>query len=420
MRPLGIPTIRARAQQALLVLALEPWFEAIAEPGVYGYRKGRGCADALYRIRSGILRSPRWVLDADIEKFFDRVDHDALLAKVDAPGFMKSAIRRMLKARILCDGELLDPETGTPQGGVLSPLLANLVLHGLETMLAQAPHQGKPWLCVRYADDFVVLTDTREDAVKAQALVSAWLAPMGLNLKNSKTRIAHTLHRVDCAPAGFDFLGVRVWQKQLGKYGGKESLGNVVTLLHPSAKSVAAHVASLGELFRSVQCPEGLISAANRKIRGWVGYFRAFNAKSAFSTLDHHLWWTSWKWGRRNFKGLGKRERKARLYPKGWRFEPATGYRLCLHAETPIHRHTLVRSDARYFSREWHYWATRTGRYPLVPDGLAALLKRQNGRCMACGDRLTGRVMVTRAAKDGRLSACHAPTCSEAVSSGRS
>ena len=217
LRPLGIPTMRARAQQALLVLALDPWFEAIAEPHVYGYRRGRSCIDALERIRANIARTPRWVLDADIEKFFDRVNHSALLAKVDAPRFMKDAIKRMLRAKIFEQGELLDSELGTPQGGVLSPLLANLALHGMETAINDRFPRKRPILCVRYADDFVVLADTREDAEAARTLVADWLRPMGLNLKDAKTRVTHTLESVDGGRPGFEFLGIRVWQKQLGK-----------------------------------------------------------------------------------------------------------------------------------------------------------------------------------------------------------
>src|SRR5579883_256590 len=222
-RALGIPVMRDRAAQALAKLALEPEWEARFEPNSYGFRPGRSCHDAIEAIWSGINKKARYVLDADIAKCFDRINHQALLNKLHTFPTLRRAIRAWLKAGVLEGKELFPTPEGTPQGGVISPLLANIALHDLETAVRAAfpsrkaghPSAWKP-LVVRYADDFVVMHEDLAVIERVQQIANAWLADIGLELKPSKTRITHTL-RVHSGNVGFDFLGFHVRQFPVGK-----------------------------------------------------------------------------------------------------------------------------------------------------------------------------------------------------------
>ena len=187
LRPLGIPTIADRALQQLIVFALEPEWEAHLAPHQYGFRRGRSCHDALIHIRKHIQRSPKWVLDADIEKFFDRLDHSALMEKLDTWPRMRIAISRILKSGAMDGNELVPSDQGTPQGGPLSPLLANIALSGLERALDAAIPAGstvegikvnQPPRIVLYADDFVVLHEHHAVVEAAKVFIEGWLRPL--------------------------------------------------------------------------------------------------------------------------------------------------------------------------------------------------------------------------------------------------
>ncbi len=180
-RPLGIPTMRDRAQQALVKLALEPEWEARFEPNSYGFRPGRSAHDAVAAIYNFIRLKPKYVLDADIAKCFDRINHAALLAKLAPLPPIARLVRGWLKAGIVDKGETLYPEAGTPQGGVISPLLANVALHGLETALVRSLPSGKPPPgVIRYADDFVILHEDLATLHELRTVAEKWLADMGL------------------------------------------------------------------------------------------------------------------------------------------------------------------------------------------------------------------------------------------------
>lgn len=207
-RPLGIPTIRDRALQALTKMALEPEWEAKFEPNSYGFRPGRSCHDAIEAIFNAIRYKSKFVLDADIANCFDRINHKALMDKMETSPTIRRQIRGWLKSGVI-DGRSFNPsKAGTPQGGVISPLLANIALHGLENdikqeLLPYLPKQ-KGWglkarlkslSIIRYADDFVILYEQKEVIDRARTVVEKWLDPMGLGLKDAKTRISHTLEK---------------------------------------------------------------------------------------------------------------------------------------------------------------------------------------------------------------------------------
>ncbi len=233
-RPLGIPTMEDRALQALAKLGLEPEWETRFEANSYGFRPGRSCHDAIGAIFCAIKHKSKYVLDADISKCFDRINHDALLLKLNTYPTLRKQIRAWLKAGVM-DGKKLFPTTeGTPQGGVISPLLANVALHGIEELIVGlAPKfdmrdsrghtlglrdKIKSISCIRYADDFVILHEDIEVIKLCKSEIEKWLCGIGLELKPSKTRISHTLNKLNDENPGFNFLGFNVRQFPVGKH----------------------------------------------------------------------------------------------------------------------------------------------------------------------------------------------------------
>jgi RNA-directed DNA polymerase len=213
-RGLGIPTIYDRALQALVKLALEPEWEARFEQHSYGFRPGRSCHDAIEAIFKAICRQAKYVLDADICKCFDQINHNALLDKLNTFPTLYRQIRAWLKAGIM-DGKMLFPTSeGIPQGGIASPILANIALHGLEQQVNQVSPKAR---LIRYCDDFVVLHEDLQVIHQCQQRISRWLHEMGLSLKPSKTHISHTLNPYQ-GRVGFDFLGFTVRQFSVGKH----------------------------------------------------------------------------------------------------------------------------------------------------------------------------------------------------------
>ena len=399
-RPLGIPTMGDRAAQALLKLALEPEWEAVFEPNSYGFRPGRSVHDAIGALFTGIKAKPKYVLDADIARCFDRIDQQALVHKLHTTPTFRRAIRAWLKAGVLEGPTLFPTEAGTPQGGVRSPLLANVALHGLETAIVSAfPATGTKKgvvapIVVRYADDFVVLHPDLPCVERAQAVATSWLADMGLELKPSKTHVGHTLHAYGGQAAGFDFLGFTVRQFRVGKtHSGKTRAGarlGFKTIIRPSKAALGRHARALGQKVRyhKAATQAALIGQLNPIIAGWSRYYSAVVAKAAFSDMDHVLFAQLRRWGRRRHPGKSAHW-VARQYwhpEQGrWRFATRDGMSLRKHATTAIRRHVKVRSAKSPFDGDWSYWAARTGRHPSLPGYVAAVLRRQGGRCVWCG-----------------------------------
>lgn len=302
VRRLGIPTVADRVVQAALKLVLEPLFEADFEPVSYGFRPLRRAHDAIAEIHYFGTRGYRWVLDADIEACFDRIDHAALMDRVRARVKDKRVLRLVkafLKAGILTElGQHQDTHTGTPQGGILSPLLANIALtvldehlHGpwkpdgvmaTEYQRARRRANGLPtWRLVRYADDFVVLVNgSRDDTEALREDVSRVLEPLGLRLSPAKTQVTHLAD-------GFDFLGFRVqWRRKQGT-----NKWYVYTFIGDRPiRSLKAKIRALTH--RTSQQNLGFVLIRlNQIMRGWATYFKHAVAKHTFSNLDHFAWW---------------------------------------------------------------------------------------------------------------------------------
>jgi RNA-directed DNA polymerase len=384
-RPLGIPVMRDRAEQALVKLALEPEWEARFEPNSYGFRPGRCPQDAIEAIFNHIRLKPKFVLEADIEKCFDRIDHQALLAKLNSIPTINRLVRGWLKAGIFENGVISASEAGTPQGGIASPLLANIALHGLETVIMAAfPKRHRPAI-IRFADDFVILC---EDVSKLQAsrnLAEKWLAEMGLTLKPNKTFITHTLYEYE-GRTGFDFLGFTIRQFVVGKHHSKRGYKVVIK---PSVKAQKRHLEQMEELIRTHRGSNqtALIAALNPWIRGWTNYHRACSAKKIFNRMDHQLHWKLSKWAKWQNPRKSCLWRKHRYWlRKRNRFDFSDGKAtLAKYADTPIKRHVKVLGSKTPFDGDWAYWIDRLGRDPSKPKRVVTLLKRQEGRCMLCG-----------------------------------
>ncbi len=305
-RPLGIPTLHDRALQALVKQALEPEWEARFEANSYGFRPGRSGQDAVEAIYSTINKKAKYVLDADIAKCFDRINHDALLTKLATFPVLRRQIKSWLKAGLMEGGELFPTAEGTPQGGVISPLLANVALHGMETALHQAFAYGirtvgdqRKWVSkvqlIRYADDFVIIHEDRATVEMARTLITEWLKPMGLELKPSKTRLIHTLQEVD-GHVGFDFLGFTVRQFRAGKhrtgYYKKGVPLGFKTSVRPSKAGVKRHYRQLAMIVNAHKSkPQSeLIAVLNPVIRGWTNYYSRAVSKRTFTRLGHLLY----------------------------------------------------------------------------------------------------------------------------------
>jgi RNA-directed DNA polymerase len=398
-RPLGIPTIHDRALQTLVKLALEPEWEARFEPNSYGFRPGRSCHDAIEAIFNATAHLEKHVLDADIAKCFDRINHDALLDELNTGPKLRRQIKAWLKAGVLDHGELFPTERGTMQGGTISPLLANVALHGMEGLLVQrfptklhkrfyAPQ------VIRYADDLVVLHKDRAIIEQCQEVLAEWLQNMGLELKPSKTRIAHTRNALE-SEAGFSFLGFNIRQYAVGKtQSGKDTRRQRVgfkLFIKPSKSSIKRHIHQLGVTVGRHQHKEQtrLIRALNSLIIGWCRYYSTVVSQDIFEKLEYLLFARLFAWAKRRHPNKSKWwivDQYWRITKgKGWRFQPpGSDYQLYQHRSTPIRRYVKVQERRSPYDGDWLYWSRRLGKHPEVPLRVTRLLKRQRGRCVVC------------------------------------
>ncbi len=308
-RPLGIPTVKNRIAQAVVKNALEPCWEARFESNSYGFRPGRNCQDAIQqchqRLRQGM---DTWVLNADIKGAFDNISHRYLLNTIgQVPG--RELIKQWLKAGYV-EAEIFNPtHSGTPQGGTISPLLANIALDGMEKLLSQykkvkvyeyfEPKKGKYRKCrkkshkygfIRYADDFLVTAPTREDIEAIKPILEQWLSERGLELNQDKTKIVHIKD-------GFNYLGFNIRQFQ-GKCLTRPEKEKVKLLLSKIRNWLKKHPAHK---------PEAVINCLNPIIRGWANYYKYGVSKEVFSYIDHHLWKALWQWSRKRHPNKGKK-----------------------------------------------------------------------------------------------------------------
>ena len=384
-RPLGIPTMYDRAMQALYALTLDPVSEATADTKSFGFRKERCAQDACEYIFCALARrdiSPNWILEGDIKGCFDHISHEWLIENIPMD---KSILKQFLKAGFIFKGELFPTEDGTPQGGVISPILANMALDGMQKVLESRFHTnqlGKVDLrfknahkvnFIRYADDFIVTAATEEIALEAKQLLKDFLAVRGLELSDEKTVVTHIDN-------GFDFLG---WTFR--KFKGK-------LIIKPSKKSIKAIVSKLSDTINrrgKAWNQDVLIMKLNQQIRGWTNYHQSVSASEAFAHLDYVLYELLWHWAKRRHPKKGKWWISTKYWHRkgnrSWVFSTEE-QELIRVDHTPIVRHRKVSTtknpyiDAEYFTQKKFNqgMARLSGRFKLI-------WKNQGGKCCHCG-----------------------------------
>jgi RNA-directed DNA polymerase len=394
LRPLGIPVIMDRCHQARVRNALQPEWEARFEPRSYGFRPGRSCQDAIGAIYA-TCKGPRakrvWALDADLAAAFDKIDHAHLLATIGTfPA--RDMIHDWLTAGVFEPGKGFAPtEEGTPQGGVISPLLLNVALHGLEEAAgvsyatsgsgASETKPGSPTL-IRYADDMVVLCHTRERAEQIKARLAEWLTPRGLSFNEDKTRIVYL------AEDGFDFLGfnVRRYRSKL--------------LIKPSKAAIRRVRERLAVEMRRLRGSnaDAVIATLNPIIRGWAAYYRGAVSSKVFHTLDYQMWKLTYKWATWRHNNKPKPWIVDRYFGKHNKFRndqwvfgnPDNNTYLVKFSWTDIVRHVMVTGAASPDDPALtDYWAKRRHKVkPPLDNYTLRLLTRQEARCPLCGDHL--------------------------------
>jgi RNA-directed DNA polymerase len=408
LRPLGIPTIRDRAKQALALMALEPQWEAQFEPNSYGFRPGRSCHDAIEAIFNSIAKKSKYVLDADIAKCFDRINHQALLDKMNTFPDMKKQIKAWLKAGILdrSAGETLFPEEGTPQGGVISPLLANIALHGMETELKNwirsvpmrdkkgkviSPKNKENMLSlIRYADDFVLIHPDLNIVLEAKEKIEVWLLSMGLKLHPTKTSLKHTFLAHGTHPPGFDFLGFNVRQYRVGRFHQTKSALPFKTLIKPSANSILRHLRQIKGLLRRLNKVEAVVAQLNPIIRGWSYYYRTVVSSEIFSKIEKKGMIKLIKWCKKKHRtrtGTWIYDRYLKRVDGRLRFgyyQHDSWCSLMTHSDVKIIRHIKVSGSKSPYNVDWTYWAIRGQRMFQHTPRFKTILKQQEGRCAWC------------------------------------
>ena len=397
MRPLGIPTMKDRAMQALYLLALDPIAETNADLNSYGFRKERCCADALAQCHTTLSRkgSAQWVLEGDIKSCFDKISHEWLLANVPMD---RTVLRKWLKSGYMDKSAFYETDDGTPQGGIISPVLANIALDGLETKLRELYPKGtvkarKALInLVRYADDFVITGSSKELLeTEVKPFVEQFMKERGLELSQEKTVITHIEN-------GFDFLGQNVRKYSGGK----------VLLTKPSKKNVKTFLAKIRRVLNdNKSAPAGnLIYQLNPMICGWANYHRHAASKTTFQYVRSSIFDALWRWAKRRHAQKSRwwisRKYFATIGNDNWVFNgTVTGskgqplpVRLLDIAQMRIQRHTKVKSEANPYDPGWEvYYEQRLG--VKMMDNLHRrrtlrhLWLEQNGICPVCDQKIT-------------------------------
>ncbi|WP_223445833.1 MULTISPECIES: group II intron reverse transcriptase/maturase [Pseudomonas] len=392
-RPLGIPTMTDRAMQALYLLALAPIAETKGDPNSYGFRIERSTADAMGQLFVCLSKkvSAQWILEADIQGCFDHINHDWMLANVPTD---KAILRKWLKAGVIHKGQLQATDAGTPQGGIISPTLANMALDGLETQLKQylgVTRARKLKInVVRYADDFVITGNSKEVLEsEIRPWVEQFLAVRGLQLSPEKTHIVHT-------DQGFDFLG---WNFR--KYDGK-------LLIKPSKKNVKAFYHKVKEVIdaNKMAKQEYLIRLLNPILKGWALYHQPVVAKQAYSRMDNLLFYALWRWAKRrhpnkSLQWIGKKYFRTQG-SRSWVFattmleENGTKKEVALYslASTPIERHRKVSGEYNPFDPSMEEMGEKLRTAQMLKKlkyrkQILSLYQSQKGLCLMCKQPIT-------------------------------
>lgn len=403
LRPLGIPTMEDRAKQCLLKMALEPEWESKFEINSYGFRPGYSTADVKWVIARQLQGGPKYFLDADIKECFDNISHVYLLEKLNTSKMFKRQIEAWLKADIMVDSDEDSydiKEAGTPQGGVISPLLMNIALHGLENNILEHFKHRNAIKVVRYADDFVVFTKNLDDVLKAKEIIIQFLKPIGLSLSEEKSRIGHSMERLPGTEGspGLDFLGYHFRNIKCSIHRGVKSTQGkkqkFKLITHPSRDAVRRHKANLRfTLNKFKSAPLGKVTERiSFIIRGWTWYHSITQCHEAFSKMDAWLWNRLWKWACRRYKGRKNAKQKC-FNVKGWQFgyidwKTNKSVTLQRHDKTKVRKYVKIKPGASiYDSSLVLYFAQRLPFTHPRSKNLMGIFKKQNYSCPVCGHK---------------------------------
>lgn len=420
-RPLGIPTMRDRAKQSLLLMALEPEWETRFEPNSYGFRPGRSCQDARAAICQSLKQKAKYAFDADIDNCFPSIRHQQLLDKLNTIPRFRKQIRSWLKAGVTFEGVTEPNPVGTPQGGPISPLLANVALHGLENHVAQClatwsrndelptgsvPSNG---ITVRYADDFVILYPHLEVLERVVTEVEKWLLTQGLEICKRKTSIRHTLHSHNGNPPGFAFLGFYFSHKECGM--GKTTwVANGVNRRslqyylsqQPDKDRIQKHIDKVRDIVKRMEKrpQEELIATLNPIIRGWSQYYAFTDNSETFRYCDERMFWRLMRYACNRHKSKGKkwiiRQYFQTFEGRKWIFATQDRTSRLITYSKGVGRNRYVKvtkgkspydGDTRYWENRWKASNSPTRR---------VLYTQQNGKCAWCkGSIHFGQVIET-------------------------
>lgn len=417
-RPLGIPTVMGRAKQSLLLLALEPEWESKFEPNSYGFRPGRRCQDAVEAIYLNLANTnkksvyKKYILDADIKGCFDNIDHNYILTKIDTLPEIESQIKAWLEAGIM-EPPYTNPEfvsitpniTGTPQGGIISPFLANIALHGMEYDL-------KNWVCehittkgisrrdkmksislIRYADDFVILHKSKEIIEKSKLFIEDWLnTKPKLKLNTTKTKII-------CSSEGFNFLGFQYISIQRNN--------QTKIKIYPAKSSVTSIIKKIGNITRKNRSISSydLIETLRPIILGWANYYKFCECKETFHKVDNRIWQIIRSWVFRRDRLHGRTTIKEKYFPSGksYRFDNRTyidnwiltGKKIDKRSKIKENwlpriqwvkkqKYVKVKGKASVYNGDHIYWTIKTNLHGIQNTRVKRLLKVQNAICPIC------------------------------------
>lgn len=410
-RPIGIPTVKDRVIQAVVKNALEPEWEALFEHGSYGFRPNRCAHDAMARIwRIMSSKKRRWLLDADIQGCFNNIAHAPLLQKLD--GFpARDLIHRWLSAGYFKGDTFTPTDIGTPQGGIISPLLANIALHGMEKQLGATYHKDgyirseRPFVPIRYADDFIVFCKSESEALRAKHILAKWLSDRGMEFASEKTNIREVQN-------GFDFLGwnFRLFTnlKEKGKW--YRAKGKEVALVKPSDKSIRALKSKLREIWRNYIGKEAwlLISKLNPILRGWAEYHRYANSNKTFRSIDNFSYLQavryirrkhgrkSWTWLKNRYftESTARKTRKTGIVKEiklSWNFKDQN-FTLIQLRTLQLMNYSSIAYGRNPYSPDLgdkHYFLTRKYQAILAKNSTKEkLFQRQGGWCPVCTGHL--------------------------------
>lgn len=369
-RPLGIPTMKDRAMQALYLMGLEPIAETIGDNHSYGFRACRGAADAMsqiFKTLAGWQQRSQWILEGDIRKCFDEINHAWL---INAIPMEKGILAKWLKSGFVEKRTLYPTRQGTPQGGIISPVLANMTLDGLEAVISE--HFGKKDSkkrkqsgvhLIRYADDFIITGKSKETLEYiVKPMIENFLRPRGLTLSTEKTIVTHV-------EKGFDFLGQTVRETKTGKI-----------VIKPSKKSIQRLLNRTKDVIRKNRATKqiDLINMLNPQIRGWANYHRHVCSRKTYEKIDHEIFKKLWSWAKRRHPNKGLKWIKEKYFKtkqsRRWCFgvdvkiNGQSKWQELFQATTiSVRRHIKIRGTANPFDKSWYPYFKERKKRTTVP-----------------------------------------------------